>query len=204
MISPYYVRDIRFFEVYFLLQVLAIFKFKNKLVHRKNIEETILKKTNSLNNGNWRNVFITLSTLGFIDSQNYPTSTGLNFVNMSYSEFLVMIFESYIKPYYIEIFKLVENDTLNLKNNEIAERIRANFNNHEVLFLTESNSRYISSWLNIAKDDFAFFDFTKRLVQRQLIFNPFTSNKESFIKHIEKHSLFNKYKERYKEILNGI
>ncbi|MCQ2922344.1 hypothetical protein JT092_07275 [Helicobacter pylori] len=43
VISPYYVRDIRFFEVYFLLQVLAIFKFKNKLVHRKNIEETILK-----------------------------------------------------------------------------------------------------------------------------------------------------------------
>lgn len=142
-------------------------------MHRKNIEETILKKTNSLNNGNWRNVFITLSTLGFIDSQNYPTSTGLNFVNLSYSEFLVMVFESYIKPYYIEIFKLVENDTLNLKNNEIAERIRTNFNNHEVLFLTESNSRYISSWLNIAKDDFAFFDFTKRLVQRQLIFNPF-------------------------------
>ncbi len=26
VISPYYVRDIRFFEVYFLLQVLAIFK----------------------------------------------------------------------------------------------------------------------------------------------------------------------------------
>ncbi|MFP6159082.1 hypothetical protein ACLGBR_02945 [Helicobacter pylori] len=43
VISPYYVRDIRFFEVYFLLQVLAIFKFKNKLAHRKNIEETILK-----------------------------------------------------------------------------------------------------------------------------------------------------------------
>ncbi|GAA8896322.1 hypothetical protein BTM418_07830 [Helicobacter pylori] len=115
-----------------------------------------------------------------------------------------MVFESYIKSYYIEIFKLVENDTLNLKNNEIAERIRTNFNNHEVLFLTESNSRYISSWLNIAKDDFAFFDFTKRLAQRQLIFNPFTSNKENFIKHIEKHSLYNKYKERYKEILNGI
>ncbi|WP_232259700.1 DUF5343 domain-containing protein [Helicobacter pylori] len=157
-----------------------------------------------LNNGNWRNVFITLSTLGFIDSKNYPTSTGLDFVNMSYSEFLVMIFESYIKPYYIEIFKLVENDTLNLKNNEIAERIKMNFNNHEVLFLTESNSRYISSWLNIAKDDFAFFSFTKRLAQRQLIFNPFTSNKENFIKHIEKYSLYNKYKERYKEILNGI
>ncbi len=123
---------------------------------------------------------------------------------MSYSEFLVMVFESYIKPYYIEIFKLVENDTLNLKNNEIAERIKMHFNNHEVLFLTESNSRYISSWLNIAKDDFAFFSFTKRLVQRQLIFNPFTSNKENFIKHIEKYSLYNKYKERYKEILNGI
>ncbi|GAA7066649.1 hypothetical protein HpCHN105_03260 [Helicobacter pylori] len=204
VISPYYVRDIRFFEVYFLLQVLAIFKFKNKLAHRKNIEETILKKTNSLNNGNWHNVFITLSTLGFIDSQNYPTSIGLNFVNMSYSEFLVMVFESYIKPYYIEIFKLVENDTLNLKNNEIAERIKMNFNNHEVLFLTESNSRYISSWLNITKDDFAFFDFTKRLVQRQLVFNPFTSNKENFMKHIEKYSLYNKYKERYKEILNDI
>ncbi len=204
VISPYYVRDIRFFEVYFLLQVLAIFKFKNQLVHRKNIEETILKKTNSLNNGNWRNVFITLSALGFIDSKNYPTSTGLNFVNMSYSEFLVMIFESYIKPYYIEIFKLVENDTLNLKNNEIAERIKINFNNHEVLFLTESNSRYISSWLNIAKDDFAFFSFTKRLAQRRLIFNPFTGNKENFIKHIEKYSVYNKYKERYKEILNGI
>ncbi|WP_154079294.1 hypothetical protein [Helicobacter pylori] len=116
----------------------------------------------------------------------------------------MMVFESYIKPYYIEIFKLVENDTLNLKNNEIAERIRTNFNNHEVLFLTESNSRYISSWLNIAKDDFAFFDFTKRLAQRQLIFNPFISNKENFIKHIEKYSLYNKYKERYKEILNGI
>ncbi|GAA8068472.1 hypothetical protein Neuguinea51_02160 [Helicobacter pylori] len=193
VISPYYVRDIRFFEVYFLLQVLAIFKFKNKLAHRKNIEETILKKTHSLNNGNWRNVFITLSTLGFIDSKNYPTSIGLDFVNMSYSEFLVIVFESYIKPYYIEIFKLVENDTRNLKNNEIAERIKMDFNNHEVLFLTESNSRYISSWLNIAKDDFAFFSFTKRLAQRQLIFNPFTSNKENFIKHIEKYSLYNNY-----------
>ncbi len=52
VISPYYMRDIRFFEAYFLLQVLAIFKLKNKLAHRKNIEETILKKTHSLNNGN--------------------------------------------------------------------------------------------------------------------------------------------------------
>lgn len=46
----------------------------------------------------------------------------------------------------------MKSGIINLKNNEIGEIIRQKYKNKDILFLTDSNNRYISSWLNIMRE----------------------------------------------------
>lgn len=204
-ISQYYIRDIRLFELYFVLKVLSIYKLKNKIVNRKELESNILKKSNSINNSNWRNVFIALSSLGLIDKNNYPTNAGFNLVNMDFPNFALTILKSYINPYIKEIFKVLnENQNQNLSINEIKEKIKENYNNVDVLFLTESDGRYISSWLNIIRDDFGFIKFKARSNDRKIILNYMEYNDEAVIKTIKNHSKYYEFKNKFLEIIDAI
>ncbi len=204
-ISQYYIRDIRLFEIYFVLKVLSIYKLKNKIVNRKELESNILKKSNSINNSNWRNVFIALSSLGLIDKNNYPTNAGFNLVNMDFPNFALTILKSYINPYIKEIFKVLnENQNQNLSINEIKEKIKENYNNVDVLFLTESDGRYISSWLNIIRDDFGFIKFKARSNDRKIILNYMEYNDEAVIKTIKNYSKYYEFKNKFLEIIDAI
>lgn len=200
IISQYYIRDNRIFEIYFLLKILSILKIKNQKVYRKKIENEVLIKTNTINNGNWRNAFISLSSLGFIDKNNYPTEHGNIFANMEFEDFAYMIFNSYIYPYYNLIIPELELDS-NIKNSCLLSKIKYKFSNRDVLFLTESNSRYISSWLNIARDDYGFLQFSPKDNKRKILYNPFDLNKETFKKKIKEHSI---YFSKYEEIFNNV
>ena len=204
IISQYYVRDNRIFELYFLLKVLLIYKIKAKKVDRQDLELQILRKTNTINNQNWRNAFISLASLGFIDSKNYPNEMGAKFANLDFANFAYMMFDSYLSPYYEVLFDVLKKEP-NLSNQKIAEKIRENQNiKTDILFLTQSDGRYISSWLSIARDDFAILDFAPRSNERKILFDPFISNKDAFIKQILQKSKFNDYKNVFEKVINEL
>ena len=112
-ISQYYVRDTRLFELYMLLRYLCFLKIKKiGVIDRKKIELE-LRKTNSINNRNWRNVWISLSSLGLINSENFPTKSGLEFGMFEFEDFLFMMYNSYIKPYVETLFNYFDEDDKN-------------------------------------------------------------------------------------------
>lgn len=176
ILSQYYIRDNRLFELYIALRYLrreGSLDF-DSILNRKNIESK-LKKVNTINNGNWRNAFISLSTLGFINNKNQLTSSGLIMSNKSYEEFIVEMYNSYIKLYVdeiMQIFKIENKDTINLNNIEFCSYIRKIYNDKDILFLTQSDGRYISSWLSILRDDFGCLDFVPRKSIRTLKYYP--------------------------------
>lgn len=90
VISQYYIRDNRLFELYFLLRFLMIYKIKKEKVHRATLhkEGGLLRKTNTINNRNWRNAFISLASLGFIDNDNYPTQAGIFYADKPINHFV--------------------------------------------------------------------------------------------------------------------
>ena len=47
------------------------------------------------------------------------------------------------------------------------------------MYLTESNGRYISSWLNIMRDDYGILDFESRSNDRKLIYDITNLKKEN-------------------------
>lgn len=206
IICQYYIRDNRLFELYFLLKLLMLFKIKNKKVHRVSLHKVggLLRKTQTINNGNWRNAFISLASLGFIDRDNYPTQVGLLYADKPFYEFAYMIFESYLRPYYEVIFGVLPN-CLNVSNADICQKIREKFNcKTDILFLTQSNGRYISSWLNIARDDFGILDFLPHQNTRKILLNPCEANAESFKTHIKNYSRYNEFEEQFIRIYNEI
>ena len=67
--------------------------------------------------------------------------------------------------------------------------IKNKYNNKDIMYLTESNGRYISSWLNIMRDDYGIFDFESRTTNRKLIYNITDLKKEVIIKKIKENSV---------------
>ncbi len=204
-ISQYYLRDNRIFEYYILLKLLLFFyQIGITSVNRKNIEKNFLVKINSVNNGNWRNAFISLSSLGFITSQNMLTPIGKSLAILDYEEFAEKIYTSYISNYANEIIKCFDgNNSVRLNNSEFSEKIRNRYKNRDVLFLTQSSNRYISSWLNIFKDDYGFIAFDPRKDMRTLVYNPLEITKETFHKKIKENSIAYEYIKRYEELIKN-
>jgi hypothetical protein len=194
-ISQYYVRDNRLFEIYMLLRYLCFLKLKNKTnIKRKEVELEI-QKTNSINNNNWRNAWISLSSLGLINSNNLPTKPGLEFGMLDFEDFLIMMYKAYIKPYVETLLNYFtqSNQNINKKLKDIRSEIVLQFSNRDVLFLTQSETRYLSSWLNILRDDFGCIDFKVRDSNRILNYNPLEMNDKSLKENITKYTKSKSY-----------
>ncbi len=203
-ISQYYIRDNRLFELYLLLKYLMFLKIKgvNK-IHRQKLEKDKLRILNTPNNRNWRNAFISLSSLGFIDSSNTPTPSGVKLSAYSYEDFLYMMYESYLSPYINELTNYFSDEKNLLKNNQqISNDIKKSFSNKDVLFLTQSNGRYLSSWLNILRDDFGCINFQPRSNKRSLNYNISILNKTAIINNIKKYSKAQQYLNNFNDLIN--
>ncbi|OFO02187.1 hypothetical protein HMPREF2607_00510 [Streptococcus sp. HMSC078H03] len=211
-ISSYYLRDNRIFEYFIALQYINYWHFlnpgSNEPLNRKKMEEH-LKKTETINNGNWRNVFITLASLGFTDSKNHLTSSGRRMAMLDLSEFSYTLFDAYIKPYIKVLLATLNNNRdsntgkVNLSNQEIVEKIKEEYSNKEVLYLTESRGRYVSSWLNIMRDDYGFVDFKPRNNTREVKYDPFDLSKDDLIQKIKEQPIAKRYCEKFYELLRN-
>ncbi len=203
-ISQYYIRDNRLFEIYMLLRYLCSQKLKGKnKCNRKEVESELIK-TETINNRNWRNAWISVSSLGFIDSNNLPTASGIEIGMLEYAGFIHLIYSSYIKPYIDILIDYLKSDIKNLskKYQEIIEDIRLNFKNRDVLFLTQSNGRYLSSWFNIIRDDLGAVSFVARKNNtRKINYIPKELNKSNFIEKIKEHSIAYQYISKLENII---
>ena len=162
IISQYYFRDNRFYELYILLQYLKLLKARGiQSINRKDLELNRLRKIETPNNNNWRNAFITLSTLGFINRGNEISETGEFMAIKNYGAFCSEIYHSYAKPYIDLLYNAVlRNRNGSLSN--IKDDIERHNNGKQIVFLTDSDNRYLSSWLNIMRDDLGCVEFTTR------------------------------------------
>ena len=211
-ISSYYLRDNRIFEYFIALKYIEYWHIlnhgSNEPLNRKKMEEH-LKKTETINNGNWRNVLITLASLGFTDSKNHLTSSGKRMAMLDLSEFSYALFDAYIKPYIKVLLATLNNNRdsntgkVNLSNQEIVEKIKEEYNNKEVLYLTESKGRYVSSWLNIMRDDYGFVDFKPRNNTREVKYDPFDLSKDDLIQKIKEQTIAKRYCEKFYELVKN-
>lgn len=208
-LSPYYFRDTRIAELYIvLLEAVKRYKIHN---HKKisRVEcGSILETYNTINKRNARNVFIALSSLGFIDSENIPTMKGLELARLDFSSFCSTVIFEYYKPFVNAVFRSFDivqrqNDTYNLKsisNSEISQIIH-NFYKKDIYYLTESNGRYMSSWLNSLRDDVGCITFKPKQQTKEIIinYNPIYSKEYTtkFIKDNVKIDYLNNYLNDY-------
>jgi hypothetical protein len=170
IISPYYIRDNRLGEIYLGLKVIEAMSPKvisGKVSLAK--VKAILKKI-IVNKGNAINIGITLHGLGFIDQENRLTAEGQRHLRMDYHEFCKNLCHDQIKPYVnLMVSILVEiasakghkHDCIKTDLKEIHKKVKAKYNGNDVLYMTESGIRYISSWLNIMRDDLGIISFNK-------------------------------------------
>lgn len=194
-ISQYYVRDTRLFEIYMLLRYLCFLKLKNRTNVKRNEIELEIKKTKTINNNNWRNAWISLSSLGLINSKNLPTKSGLEFGMYDFEEFLIMMYKSYIKPYVETLFNYFKDSNQNINQDlkTIRNDIVSQYSNRDILFLTQSETRYLSSWINILRDDFGCIDFKPRSSNRIINYNPLEMNDKSLKENILKYTKSKQY-----------
>lgn len=204
-ISQYYVRDNRLFELFILLRYLHLQKMKGKTyVDRKEAELNFLRKIETPNNKNWRNAFISLSSLGFIDSNNMPTNIGMTYANYDFGEFAYELLDGYIKPYitlFFDVFESFKTNTIDISNKQISNFIRKIYNNKDVLFVTDSDERYISSWMNILRDDYACISFKARNNDRKILYNPTELKKEVIIKKINNNEISTFYINKFFDLI---
>jgi len=200
-ISQYYFRDNRVFEYHILLLYLLYLSHKGIVQNDRPKLTSKLLKLNVINNGNWRNAFITLSGLGLIDNKNSLTLAGRQMAILPYSEFAYIMYNAYMKPYFDEILKSFSGEFEIISNQEISNRIKKRHLNRDVLYLTQSNNRYISSWLNIMRDDYGIIKFDARSPKRRIIYNPNDLNKNAFIEKIDKNSIAKEYIINFQNLL---
>lgn len=204
-ISQYYFRDNRIFEYYILLKYL-LFRMQMGYTscNRVEVTENFLIKLETINNGNWRNAFITLANLGLIDDKNMPSEAGKKLAIMSYEKFAVSMYHSYLEPYFSEVMRCFEeSQTLKASNQEIAAKIRRHYRDRDVLYMTQSDGRYISSWMNIFRDDYGMIEFKPRSNDRNLVYIPKEVSELAFENNIRKNSVAYKYLDRYYELIKG-
>lgn len=207
-ICQYYVRDNRLFECFILIKVLYFLECVGlKNFNRKEIENEFLRKIMVINNRNWRNAFITLSSLGIIDN-NKIKKQALIYTNVSIEIFINSIYEEYIFFFIDEIMEiLVENSykmIVNLNNAQISCLLRKKYNNKDILYLTDSSERYISSWLNIMKDDFGCIDFEAKSSLREIKYIPKELNSSIRVQKIKKYSKAKNYTDSLGKKLKNI
>ena len=87
--------------------------------------------------------------------KNNLNKFGKKISQLNYYEFCSMVFYDYIKPYVEEIFPILNKDN-NIELNDLVMQIKEKHDGKDVLFVTQAGRRYVSSWLNIFRDDFGF------------------------------------------------
>lgn len=171
IISPYYVRDNRLGELYLGLKIIEA------ITPLLGIERITMKVVGGLmerviiNRGNARNISISLHGLGFVDHENRLTAEGQRHARMDYFEFCKNLAHDQVAPFLnvimAALLKIVNEKNTNYSSfsttlEEIKGKILEMFDNYDVLYLTESGSRYLSSWMNILKDDLRAISFATR------------------------------------------
>ena len=205
IISQYYIRDNRLFEIYILLRYIRKIgaQASAEQLNRATLEKN-LQKINTINNNNWRNAFISASNLGFINSQNQLTNQGLVISNQSCDEFVVDIYKAYLSPYIDELMDVFAQHPTNIEfemaNKNISDQITSKYNKN-VMFLTESNNRYISSWLNILRDDLGCLEFAARSKVRRKIYTPKELNKQAMLQKIRENTVSKIYVDKFENLL---
>lgn len=207
-ISQYYVRDNRLFECYIALRVIGILKHLHISLNRSEIENKILRQVEVINNRNWRNAFITLSSLGFMSRRDGLSNIEAQLIPADVYNFIASMYKDYLYPY-IDILMdiLIENSTgnmCNLNNQQISNLIRTRYEGKDVLFLTESNGRYISSWLNIMRDDFGCIQFEARSSERKIIYKPSELHQSDLTRKIKENSNAKQYVDSFEANINRI
>lgn len=207
-ISQYYVRDNRLFECYIALRVIGILKHLHISLNRSDIENKILRQVEVINNRNWRNAFITLSSLGFMSRGAGLSNIEAQLIPADVYNFISSMYKDYLYPYIdILIDILIENSVdnmCNLNNQEISNLIRNRYDGKDVLFLTESNGRYISSWLNIMRDDFGCIQFEARSSERKIIYKPSELQQSDLTRKIKEYSNAKQYVDSFEANINRI
>ena len=79
--------------------------------------------------------------------------------------------------------------------------IKNNHDNRDVLFVTDSDSRYVSSWLNMFRDDFGFLDFPPKKTNRKINYNPLNITKDELEKNITKYTKADPYLKRFNTLI---
>lgn len=208
-ISQYYIRDNRMYELYILLKYTSHLKSLGRSsCSRSKSELHFLRKLGTHNNRNWRNAFISLSSLGLINHHNIPTEAGFLLASKNYEEFAYEMYSGYLKPYFEELFialnKISNYNYFNnyvITNSHLCGVIKENYRNKDILFLTQSDGRYISSWLNILRDDYGCINFVSRSNNRKIIYNPTILNKQALISNIKTYSVADRHIEKYYKLL---
>jgi hypothetical protein len=205
-ISPYYIRDNRLYEIHLCLKYLNFLVAGGReIINRVTVEREFLRNLNTRNNGNWRNAFISLSSLGLIDGSNKPTRKGIVLANTNYENFAFEIYQYYIKPYIDTIINALfinDDNPVEISYNDLKFMINNQYHNNTIQFLTESDNRYLSSWFNIMRDDYGMIDFDPRQDLRRLIYRPYELINEALILRISNHTKSRPYYERYNQLIN--
>ncbi|TNB62067.1 hypothetical protein FDR72_01190, partial [Campylobacter helveticus] len=190
-----------------------IYQLKQENIHRKQLELQLAQNLQTPNSGGWRNMFITLSTLGLISKGNNLTQAGFNLSQLPYPQFALELFK-YLKPFFSYLLETLYKKSNGKKefdcsNKELFEIMYKQYG--EIAYLIEyqdkdskPNTRYISSYLNILKDDYGVIDFQPKSSLRTLLYNPFDLNEKAFLEHIEKASLIQAYQTNFQRIVNAI
>lgn len=149
---------------------------KNRPVNR-NFDD-LLNLIQSPNLGNGRNISISLSSFGFINSENELTILGYEFSQLNFIEFTMRLIDEYLYPYVNTLMTvLLEHQNKLVTWNIVKDSCKAIWSvpsNREIEFLTESDTRYISSWMNILKDDIQCVSYLSKTQKKvvNIIYNP--------------------------------
>lgn len=212
-LSQYYIRDTRIFECYILYKVLEILRLFPINFNRTDIELKVLRQIKVIDNRNWRNAFITLSSLGFITNNSMITNLGNQNALKNVYEFINLVYKDYLYTFVdliMEVLKELadENNFVDIGNKDLANIFRQKYGNKDILFLTDSNERYVSSWMNILRDDLGCIDFKPRTSLRKINYIPKELNDKDRIEKIMHYTIAKEYVDNFEEtkinIIKGV
>lgn len=208
-ISQYYIRDNRLYELYMCLKYCQFNKLCGiQKLSRTEAEKKFLRQLETPNNKNWRNAFISLSSLGLIDNNNLPTFIGSVYASKDYPEFCLEIYKSYIKEYVdlltrvmMQISEHQMNKLFDASYADISGVIGKMNGDKKVLFVTDSGNRYLSSWLNIMRDDFMCLNFNPRSSSRKIVYNIEELNDNAILNRLRSNRRAYVYLDKFNSLL---
>lgn len=173
IISPYYIRDVRFSSLYFLLRFLLKIQSETpfSVVNARDVEKYLASSGAPRFPGDRRNSFIVLSQLGFTSKGNILTHKGYRMARKNFTDFSRELTYNYFAPQITFILRALEEiandegykkDNIELSSwNDIRKKIIEMNKGKFVLYLCDEDggTRYISSWMLILKEDLGALEY---------------------------------------------